>query len=777
MRMKFSCAICVCIGAVLTHAARAQAINGNEAQGAGPEASEIVVTAQKRSQALGDVPMSITAIIGNDLTKRGVGTVQDLAKLTPGLSYVESGTSVPVFSIRGVGFFDTSIGARPTVSLYFDEAPLPFSIMAPAAFFDLERLEVLKGPQGTLFGQNATGGAINYIAAKPSDEIAAGSNLSFARFAKADMEAFVTGPIAPGVKARLAVHSTIGGSWQRSYTRNATLGETDFHQARFLIDAEPTTGFRVSLNLNGFIDHGDTQAGQLIGIYPARPARVGDVPGLAGYPRSPRNGRAADWGAGDKLTKRNDFVQAFVRMDIDISDALKLTSLSSYSHMRVRQSVDTDGMALRNSNIDIAGKLSSRSTELRLAFTRDNVNALVGANYARDESLEDNVFDYPESTLALVLQPFAELAPRIGNYSRQSFQTRAVFGNLDIDIGAITLHSGARYTDTELNYEACSKALSAGVAQGFTGQINFLRATRNLPALVNPINIGQCFSFSASLVPGLTSGDFKQNNLSWRAGVDFKPSSNLLLYANMSKGYKGGSVPAVSATVWDQFKPVEQENLLAYEAGAKLSLFRRRLEVTAAGFYYDYTDKQLKGRFVATPNIVGPIEGLTNVPKSRVYGAEFQLIARPVRDLIISASGTYINSRVTSEFTNYSILGTLEAFEGESFPYTPEWQVTFDADYRIPVSDRLGVSLGGGYNYRSSTKGGFGEDPILAIDGYGLVDVRIGVGRQDGAWEVQLFGQNVTNKYYWTNVAKYVDAVRRLAGPPASFGVRFHSRF
>src|SRR3546814_1668209 len=121
------------------------------------------------------------ALAGEQLAARGMNDVQDLAKVTPGLNLVQSGSGVPVYSLRGVGFYDTAVGARPTVSVYVDEAPLPFSVMTTGAAFDLERVEVLKGPQGTLFGQNATGGAINYIAAKPRDELGAGVTASLDR--------------------------------------------------------------------------------------------------------------------------------------------------------------------------------------------------------------------------------------------------------------------------------------------------------------------------------------------------------------------------------------------------------------------------------------------------------------------------------------------------------------------------------------------------------------------------------------------------------------------
>lgn len=143
---------------------------------------EIVVTAQKREQSINEVPMSITALSGDDLLERGVEQVADFARTVPAFTYSESRVGTPIYTLRGVGFNDIALGGRPTVSVYVDEVPIPFAIETRGGFLDLERAEILKGPQGTLFGQNATGGAINLIAAKPTDVYAAGVKLEYGRF-------------------------------------------------------------------------------------------------------------------------------------------------------------------------------------------------------------------------------------------------------------------------------------------------------------------------------------------------------------------------------------------------------------------------------------------------------------------------------------------------------------------------------------------------------------------------------------------------------------------
>ncbi|AOH87167.1 TonB-dependent receptor (plasmid) [Sphingomonas panacis] len=740
------------------------------------EVADIVVTAQKRSQNLNDVPMSITAITGETLQNRGITNVQDLVKLTPGLSYAESGNGVPVYSLRGVGFFDTSLGARPTVSIYVDEAPLPFTIMTSGASFDLDRVEVLKGPQGTLFGQNATGGAINYIAAKPKSSPGAGMTASFARFATADWQGYITGPLASGLNARLAVRTVQGGGWQKSYTRSATLGDQNFTQGRFLLDWDGLDRLKVSLNVNGFVDKGDTQAGQLVQVVPQVASQIRAIPALLAYPTAPHNDRAADWDPGAPLRKDNRFYQATLRADYDLTDRVTLTSLSAYSHMRIRQLVDIDGTALTNAIDDISGTLSSLSTEARLTGRFGGLTLIVGGNYSHDKSDENDIFFVPYSTLAQITLPVAPYNSPAPSGS-QNFHTKAVFGNIDYDIGRlVTLHGGIRYTKADLDYSTCSRAGNADTGAGIVTIFNRIRNAAGLPSL-GPIPQFACAALDANLTLNPLTGSFNQDNISWRAGVDLKPAERVLIYFNVSRGYKAGSIPVTAGVSYEQARPVGQETVLAYEAGFKVSVFDRLADVTGAVFSYRYGDKQLKGRVQTTPNILGPLESLVNVPRSRVNGAEAQIIVYPAHGLSLSAAGTYLDTKVTGPFLNYTVLATLRDFNGNPFPYSPKWQVNLDANYKFPLSSALNASLGANYSHRSKTSAGFGNEPLLEIDAYGLLDLQAGIESRDGKWRASVFGRNVTNTYYWTNVAKFFDDVRRLAGQPATYGVQVGLKF
>src|SRR5690606_16449149 len=159
-------------------------------------AGEIIVTAQKREQSLNDVGLSITAATGAELTALGVNDTGDLAKITPGFTFTKSQDGTPLYTLRGVGFNDYTLGASPAVSVYVDQVPLAYGAFTQGASLDLERVEVLKGPQGILFGQNSTGGAINYIAAKPSQEFEAGVKGSYGRFNRLEAEGFVSGGLS-----------------------------------------------------------------------------------------------------------------------------------------------------------------------------------------------------------------------------------------------------------------------------------------------------------------------------------------------------------------------------------------------------------------------------------------------------------------------------------------------------------------------------------------------------------------------------------------------------
>jgi len=729
------------------------------------ELQEVVVTAEKRAEDINKVPMSVTAFTADQLRDAGVTQVRDLAKITAGLTYADSGAGTPIYTLRGVGFSDISLAGRPTVSVYVDQAPLPFSIMTRGVGLDLERVEVLKGPQGTLFGTNTTGGAINFIAAKPTPDVETGADLSYGRFNSNQLTAFVSGPVTSTLSARMVVEHDGMDAWQQNYTNGDKLGVQDFWNGRLTLDWRPTDQLNATFTLNGWLDRSDTQAQQLIGVAPTTPF---PVPELETYPLAPQNNRAAGWDPGRNYRKDNNFIQANLRLDYKVADSLTLTSLTSYSHYRENQLDDLDGTTISNNYFQTLGTLRSISEELRLAGSLgDHGHFTLGANYVDDTTSEFNPTYSPISSVSNLFTALLDtpLPVTFDTTTNQDSITKAAFASFDYDLTrAFNIYAGGRYTDFRTNFLGCSADSGDGVAATIFSVVDR-----------TPVQRGECFTLTAAGVPGNVTSTLQEHNFSWRAGAQWTAAPRVMFYANVSRGYKAGSFPIIPANDYQQFAPVAQESVLAYEAGFKVGLFDRALQLNGAVFRYDYTDKQLLGS--ANLPGVGTILRLVNIPESRVDGAEIELAATPARGLRISTAATYIKSKVTSLFMNPDPLGKVINFEGEPFPNTPEWQGSADVQYEWPVAARLKAFLGGTGSYQSATNSQFGELPLFRTKAYGLLDLRAGLETEDGRWRWTIWGRNVTDTYYWTAATHVQDTIVRYTGMPATYGISLSYRY
>lgn len=754
---------------------------------------EIVVTAQKRAERLIDVPMSITAATGEQLAKQGVTDPSQLTKVVPGFVYLPSTYSTPIYTIRGIGFNDFTAGAEPTVTTYIDQVPLPYPIMTRGAALDIERVEVLKGPQGTLFGNNSTGGAINFIAAKPTRDLRYGASLEYGRFNNAIISGFVSGPLSGTLGARLAVSHESADGWQYSTTRPGDrLGSENFTNARLSFDWQPSDVVRFALTLSGWHDSGETPAGQFQEFRPKTPPTPFTqfiFDGFAAEPVAPRKNRAANWDPNVDFSRDDTLYQIALQGTWDVQPDISLTSITAYTHMRGNDPVDSDGSAVANfrwteQNI----LLTSLSQELRLAGSSGALRWMLGGNYLRQVANQNN-FAVLESTSTVL--PTADglgavYIDTVRNQVNQQPTTLSAFGSLEYELSQqLTVQGSIRYSDQRRSFRGCSadngpgpNGISAG--EGFAGFSEFLQSI--VFGQVTPVTIapGGCFTLdSVTLLPGQVRRKVNEDNVSWRASVNWKPNRDSLLYANITKGYKAGSFSLVGGSVSDQYDPIKQESVLAYEAGFKVNLLDRRLELSGAGFYYDYRNKQLQGTKIFPVFQAQPI--LVNVPKSRVAGAEINIMARPTDRLTLNGGMTYVNSRVrTNPDTNTPPLdgfGNPTSYIGRPFPNTPQWQGVGDVEYQFPLGDGLTGFAGSTLTFRSASYAAFGGNPEFRINSYALLDLRAGVETRDGRWRAQVWGRNITNKYYWNGVNYLVDAVERRAGNPVTYGVTISYRY
>ena len=729
----------------------------NAEQGVG----EIVVTAQKRSESINKVGMSISAFDGNELTKRGIQSTEDLVKIVPGFTIAKTHHSNTVFTLRGVGYYDNALAGAPTVSIYTDEVPLPYTQMTAGANLDVERIEVLKGPQGTLFGSNATGGAINYVAAKPTDHFTAGADLSIARFGAFEGSAFVSGPLSSTLKARLAFRTEQGGAWQISQSNPSDrLGNADRVFGRLLLDWEPTDRLTVQVNLNGWLDRSDSQAGQFVVTNFTIP--IAPDPALAVWPTPPMDNRIADWDKNRNFASDNRFWQAAVRATYELNDIVKLTSISSYAHYNPDTMADMDGTSLHSFLFSQSGHIDNFFQEIRAEVRpNDALNLLIGGNYQNDRIQDNAYYNLNVTSFRAPLGTgFGDATARV----HSSIETYAVFGNAEYNITPqVKLIGGIRYTKSDNDSTACT-------FDGSTGSVGILQSF----LLGVPIPPGGCIT-ATNGVPGVIPLGVHEDNISWRVGVNWQASPLVLLYANVSRGYKAGAVPQLFAFNSDQLRPVRQESLLAYEAGAKISLFDRRLQLNGAVFYYDYTDKQVKGRVPVVP--IGNLEASINIPKSRIMGAELQFVAAPVEGLTLSGGVSYTDSRIADGTPGFDAFGIPVDLSGQSFPLSPVWQANADAQYDAPIRDGLNAFIGAALSYRSETNSGLGNLPLQDIPAYTLVDLRFGLHDRDNKWRVTGFVRNLTDKSYPLVVSPVADDTIAFMGRPRTYGVSVSFRY
>lgn len=735
---------------------------------------DIVVTAQKRSQSLNDVPVSVSTASGDTLIQRGISSTADLARIVPGLTAQPSPFNTPVYTLRGVGFYDSTLSASPTVAVYTDEIPLPFSAMTKAASLDVTRVEVLKGPQGTLFGQNTTGGAINYVAAKPTRDFAAGADISFGRFNTLDAQGYVSGPLGDTLGARIAVRTIQSGDWQRSYVSGNTLGARRETQGRLLLDWRPTDDLSIVVNFNGWIDKSDTQAAQRVANQLSVPANVDlGAPTLA-YPLAPSNARAADWTTTIEPLRRDDyFVQGSIRADYELTDAVTVTSVSALQRYKTRAFQDFDGIALSIADVGSRGHINSFSQELRLSGTSDRMNWVIGGNYSNDRTYDALTYYYPNSTTGIVGPFYIGGAPSL-QATTQNVKTYAAFGNVEYEIlPGLKAQAGLRYTKSDRSFAGCTYDVdgpNSQIRQAFEFLQSILRGS------ITPIAPGGCVTLGPDFVPGNPNftDTLEEDNLSWRANLAYKTANNGLLYASVSRGYKAGSFPTTAAAASAQLAPVKQESLTAYEVGFKQPLFDRRLQVNGAAYYYDYQDKQLRGRILDP--VFGPLDALVQIPKSRIYGFEAEIVARPVTGLDLSFAASYVNTRI-KEFVGYNSAAVIQDFRGAQFPYTPQYTVVADGQYDFPISSRLNLFVGGSLTYNSKALASIGNVAQLTLPSYTLLDARFGIRAENDSWRAQLWGRNLTNEYYWTNALQTQDGYVRYAGKPVTYGVSVGFRF
>lgn len=758
----------MCLTALATAtAATAQTASGEgaaQAEADTPGQGDIVVTAQRRSESIQSVPISIQAISTEAIQDSGIRNPQDLAQFTPNVT-ISSPTGVggaPSITIRGVGLNDFNTNNSGPNGVYVDE----FYISAPTAqglsLFDLERIEVLKGPQGTLYGRNTNGGAINVVTAKPSHDFSAFVRGEYGSYDTVNVEAAAGGGLTPTLSGRLSgVYSYSDG-----YMRNDFLGLNENGTNNFALRGqllwEPTS--ELTIRANAQIFRLVTRAATYK-LYGTLDPATGDVCSAAatfanqcvdlfGYSGSGNDGFYRS--DSNLLTKLHTTdVLTTLRVDYDMG-GITVTSLSGYDYNSSKHPDNTDTDPSRVLEIDFNANSYEFTQELRLSQQGDHHNWVAGIYYLNEIVKQDQPL-YLLLDLDDLLGPGGAdgIAAIQSTFNRQKTQSVAGFGQLDWEVAdRLSLIFGARYTWEKKDFSTISYQQ---IQQG--GKDRF-----------GPI---QDFDTTNDSVTG--------KRFNFRLAANYKPSRDLLFYANVATGYKAGGYnggflandPDLRAL---QLRPVKPETVTSYEIGAKTMLFDRAVTFNIAGFYNDYRNQQISV-LVPNPNPTQPsFFALDNAKKAKTYGADVELTVRPAPNLTLSGQLGLLSSKLV-EF-----VATRDAnqpdYSGNRLTQAPKTSLTLAADYELPIgNDKLELHYD--TNYRSLQYFEPSNSPYTAQPGYWIHNARIAY-TLDDRFELGLFARNFTaTKYFvWiSNLTNPLGSIQGNVGAPRTFGVDLRMAF
>lgn len=793
---------------IIASAAASEAAAQN--QGEEYTVDTIVVTAQRREETANTVGMAIQAIRGETLNQLHVTDARDLTAFAPSFTVSQSYQGVPTYTLRGIGFNTINMSATSTVGTYTDEVAYAYPMMNTGPIYDLERVEVLKGPQGTLYGRNTTAGLIDFVTNKPTEECEAGLTAELGNYETYNFEGYVSGPIADRIQGRFAFRTEDSSEgWQVSRTRGERQGETHRYGGRASLAIQPADTVAIDVSLTAWRNKSDTVAAQGIGFTPATDGSPFNAPGLAAFiaANPPTNAKYADWaplsvrsanigtglGIGGPLRENNDFYAGKVKVSWDLGEDMRLISLTSYNKLERNAKFDWSGAPYEILIQHARGDIESIAQEVHLEGSTERTFWLVGAYGARDRILDSNRTLLGQNAnvtlIRTVGQPLLATPFNAGGYTSlqlsQAFRTYedigrietktwSVFANGEYRINdAFKLTGGLRYTQDKQDYEGCSRDFNGNMLPN----VNVVNRALFFPAygLVDPISQGQCNTFDpATRTFGPVISQLDEDNLAWRVGLDWTPSEGVLVFGTISRGAKAGATPINAANISTQNAPATQELLTAYEVGLKAALFERRVQANVSAFYYDYEDKQLSVYF-ADP-IYTALSRLSNVPDSEAYGLDGEITWRATPELTFIGSATLLHTEVKN-YVGINAAGLPMDFDGQPFLYSPKFQGGLTVLYSRDLTEGLGLQAAVNGRYQSKSHADLEGNPLFEIKEYGLLNASLGLHALNDRWEVSIWGRNLTDEYYWSAVSSNANVVVRFPGQPRTYGASLTMKF
>jgi iron complex outermembrane receptor protein len=688
---------------------------------------EIIVTAQRRSERLQDVPVTVTVFGAEQVRAARIQAVQDVVSRTTGLDFDAYPASEPRLAIRGVGSSDRGAAGDPSSAVFIDE--IYYGRPAAIAFdaFDLQRIEVLKGPQGTLFGRNVVGGAINIVTATPAlDAFDAGAEASFGNYNRRDFAAMVNAPFADGTAAvRLsgALHRH-DGYVDRETTAGAKLGELDdqdSYSVRAQFAMEPTDALRLHFTVDTTTDRANgpgnrpialdiANGGSLIPVFTSRINRTRDF------------NRAEIDGLQDR-----DTWGARAKLEWDLSFAT-LSYLGSYRDLEYQSYYDFDGtnsgaVHIHGGNTENS-KLISHEVQLR-SLPSSPTNWVAGVYNYRADTVRDNLTDLFGGGVGGTFQEDI-----IADSQTDSI---AAYGDITVPISdRLNVLGGARYTRDEKDYRV----------QGLGDPVIFLSENYDVPV---------SDSWDA---------------VTWRIGTDYHITPELMVYATVSRGFKAGGFQDNAATAASAATPFDPEYAINYEIGERGEFFDGRVTWNNTLYVMKYTDMQVG-------SCTGPGScSTTNAGSATVQGYETELNWLVGGGFALHAAYAYSDATFDEfiEVIDDSPL-TFADRSGNRITRNPEHKVVVSPNYTYEFGNAASLEFAVDYSYTSKIFDDNSNQPPETRDPSTIYDARALFRSADNHWVFSLWGKNLTDEQTITFQGTFSGVTFGSYNAPRTYGV------
>lgn len=687
---------------------------------AGTDIQDIVVTAQRREQRGNDVGIAINVLSGDELARAGIKQVVDLASQTTNVQIKNTlGNSVPNVTIRGIGLNDYASNNNPAAGIYVDNVYLVSPAMLSFGMFDVDRVEVLKGPQGDLYGRNTTAGAVNVITRRPSSKPAFELQGGFGSYQNFHVNGAAGGALTSTLNGRFAFTTEQQRSgFQTNYVTGGKIGRINRTAARLQLDWNPTEALSVLLNGHAGADRSDQALYKVDNVLTTEEDRFADRPRVAGASNAPQVDLQS---YGASLT-----------VDFKLADAFNLTSISAYEKFKRTDVGDQDGTGLRQLDSTFRNDIDQVSEELRLSFNRDGLNIVGGGYYSHDRIATRDSYDSAD------LLPLLGLPGNsgIGNTYRQRTDAYAAFLHGEWTfLPRLTVIAGVRYTDESKTFDNATTFIVT--------------------------NAGQ----QANVFPPV-SRDYSTSKVSGKVGLNYKLAEQSLLYASVSRGFKSGGFQGQLTFDPSVYNPFTDENLTAYEIGLKTRLLPN-LQINLAAFDYEYSDAQFYGPLFDSP--VGVLFGITNVGDARVRGVEGDALWRPAKGLDLRLGAGYIDTEITRSI----VAGVAE---GSRLPNAPELTVNGSLRYEVQVANDRTIDVNLSGNYQSRVAFDIVRNPPQALQGgYFLANGEVGISLGERS-RLSVFGKNIFNRLYRTQALFTSAGWSYQYGAPRTVGLNLSYR-